>query len=282
MKIEINEMRKIEGEVSSNDRVAEVSAYSGLFISLGAIALGFLANWEEITKNQKTATFSLLAIAFFVAGLIASNTIETRRRFSSFLYLLAAVSSAIAVYVTFTDEAAPLQALALATVVTLLGYTVSPTIVGHLGLYLATAGTLLSLGFELVDSENLRLYTQISLVIAFAIGWMLLSSMSVVHPETGYALASLTIFGASQIALLRGYNNLSYAIALSSVALFAWLYFVMRSWILAIVGLIAFPVTMAEWVVSAMDSSMASLSGMFIAGLLLALISASSISAVKD
>lgn len=63
---------------------------------------------------------------------------------------------------------------------------------------------------------------------------------------------------------------------------FAWLYFVMRSWILAIVGLIAFPVTMAEWVVSAMDSSMASLSGMFIAGLLLALISASSISAVKD
>ena len=282
MRIEISEEIGTTKVGAKSNLLAEFAAYAGLLIAGAAISIAMYQNWDELTKNQRTATFSLLGIALFVSGLIASDTLEARRRFSSFLYIVAGLSSGIAVFVTFTEDVAAVQAFALATVVTLLGYTVSPTMLGHIGLYIATSGTLISLGLTLVESENLQLYTQLSLVIAFAVGWLILSSMRAVHAELGFALGGVTIFASSQYALFLGYQNLSYAIALTMVALFAWLYYVLRSWVLAVIALLGFAVAISEWVIAAMDSSIAALVGMFLTGSLLALVSASAISSARD
>lgn len=140
---------------------------------------------------------------------------------------------------------------------------------------------MVSLGFQSVESENLRLYTQISLVSAFSVGWLILAATRTVHQAVGYALGVLTIIGASQYALFREFDALSYSIALGGSLLFGWLYFIMRSWVLATAALLILGVGLTEWVILAMDSSTASLIGMFVVGALVALIGASAISDEK-
>lgn len=271
-------------QIQINDKKAsnwlpEVTAYTGSVIALGAIGLGLADNWDEITQAQRTATFSLVAIAFFVAGLIASDTLEIRRRFSSYLYVLSAIASGLAVYVTFDDEPAPLQSFALATVVALLGYTVAPTMIGHAGLFLATTGTLYGLGFQTVDSENLRIYTQISLVIAFALTWIVMGALRIVHQDLAFLLGSASIFVTSQLAFLADYQRLSYVISFGIVSLMVWLYQRMPSLALVGVAFAAAIVSIAEWVIRTMDSSMAAIIGVTVIGGIAILIGAGRASA---
>ena len=56
----------------------------------------------------------------------------------------------------------------------------------------------------------------------------------------------------------------------------------MRSWVIAIPALLTLVVATSEWVIRAMESSMAALVGMFLVGSLVALLSASAISSVPD
>jgi hypothetical protein len=225
-----------------------------------------LPEWEDITQAQKTATFSLIAIALFVVGLIASNGADVRRRVSSYIYTLATISSWLAVYVTFPDDPPVLQSFALATVVALLGYTISSTLLGHATLYLASVGTLVGLGFETVDSENLRLYTQLSLTVAFALTWMAISAIRIVDQDLGLIVSSLTILGAAQVAFFREYENLSYFIAVGLILISIWLYTKIGSWILAASAMTALGAGAAEFVISTMDNSFAAIIGMLLVG----------------
>jgi hypothetical protein len=244
----------------------EVIGYAGSLMAIGAVSLFFYKTWEDLTQPQKTATFSLIAIGFFVAGLIASNGADIRRRVSSYLYTLATISSAVAVYVTFPDDPPVLQSFALATVVALLGYTISSTLLSHALLFLASVGTLAGLGFELVDPENTRLYTQVSLAVAFALAWMVISSIRIVDQTLGLILSSATVIGAAQVAYIRNYENLSYLIAFSFLAIAIWLYTKTGSWVLAAAAMATLGISAAEFVITTMDNSMASIIGMLLVG----------------
>lgn len=256
----------ITEDKSSKIGVAEVVGYAGSFMAMGAIGLFLYENWSDITQAQRTASFSLLAIFLFVAGLIASNGAEIRRRVSSYLYTLAAVSSGVAVYVTFPDTPAPLQSFALATVVGLLGYTISSTLLGHFALFMASIGTLIGLGYEMVDSENLRLYTQASLVIAFALTWLVLAAIRMVHQELGLILGSGSIIAVSQYSFFLSYENLSYAVALGFLVIAIWLYSKVPSWVLASAALVALGVSATEFVIATMENSLPALIGMLVVG----------------
>lgn len=244
----------------------EVVGYAGSLMAIGAVSLFLYTKWEEITQAQKTATFSLIAIALFVTGLIASNGADVRRRVSSYIYSLATISSWLAVYVTFPDDPPILQSFALATVVALLGYTISSTMLGHATLFLASVGTLAGLGFETVDSENLRLYTQISLIIAFALTWMAISSIRIVDQDLGLILANATIIGTTQVAFFRGYENLSYVIGIGLIVIAVWLYTKIGSWILAASAMLTLGAGAAEFVISTMDNSLGAIIGMLLVG----------------
>lgn len=256
----------ITEDKTSKVTIAEVIGYAGSFMAMGAVSLFLYENWGDITQAQRTATFSLLAIFLFVAGLIASNGAEIRRRVSSYLYSLAAISSGVAVYVTFPDTPVPLQSFALATVVALLGYTISATLLGHLALFIASAGTLIGLGYETVDSENLRLYTQVSLIIAFALTWLVLGSIRMVHQDLGLLLGSLSIMASSQYSFFLGYENLSYLISIGFLVVATWLYTKIPSWVLAATALIALGTSATEFVIATMENSLAAVIGMLIVG----------------
>lgn len=251
---------------SSQISLPEVVGYAGSLMAIGAISLFLYTEWEDITQAQKTATFSLIAIALFVIGLIASNGADVRRRVSSYIYTLATISSWLAVYVTFPDDPPILQSFALSTVVALLGYTISSTLLGHATLYLASVGTLAGLGFETVDSENLRLYTQLSLTVAFALTWMAISAIRIVDQDLGLIVSSLTILGSAQVAFFREYENLSYFIAVGLILISIWLYTKIGSWILAASAMTALGAGAAEFVISTMDNSFAAIIGMLLVG----------------
>ena len=268
MRTTFNQSTQVQIHEADTRRVMlpEVIGYAGSMMAIGAVSLYFYRDWEDLTQPQKTATFSLIAIALFVAGLIASNGADIRRRVSSYLYTLATISAAVAVYVTFPDDPPVLQSFALATVVALLGYTISSTLLGHALLFLSSAGTLAGLGFELVDSENLRLYTQISLVIAYALTWMAISSIRIVDQTLGLILSSAALIGASQIAFFRNYENLSYLIALGFLVVSIWLYTKTSSWVLATAAMLTLGAGAAEFVIATMENSIAAIIGMLLVG----------------
>lgn len=283
MNTTMNEITNIEiKSVADRAMIPELVAYAGSVVSLGALAIGFYSNWEDITKNQKTATFSLLAIALFVTGLIASDTAAIRRRLSGYLYTLAAASSGVAVYVTFTEDSATLQAFALAAVVALLGYTVSPTLVGHLALFVSAGGTLVALADQTVDSVDLRRYTQLSLVIAFAIGWLVLANLQTVSMSFGYLLASVALLASSQYAFNQKYENLSYAIGVGFVLLAIWLYSQTPSLVLIGAALVTMALSLTEWVISGMENSMIAIVAMLVIGTLMTFISATAVRARRQ
>lgn len=251
---------------TSRVMLPEVVGYAGSAMAMGAVSLFFYRNWEDLTQPQKTATFSLIAIALFVAGLIASNGADIRRRVSSYLYTLATVASAIAVYVTFPDDPPILQSFALATVVALLGYTISSTLLGHSLLFLTSVGTMVGLGLETVESENLRFYSQISLVIAFALAWLAISSIRIIDQTLGLLLSSAAIIGAGQVSFFFGYENLSYLIGIGYVLVSVWLYTKTGSWALAAGAMVALGAGIAEFVFATMENSVVAIVGMLLVG----------------
>jgi len=268
MKTTLNQSTEIRIREQSSRRISlpEVIGYAGSLMAIGAVSLFLYTQWDDITQAQRTATFSLIAIALFVTGLIASNGADVRRRVSSYIYTLATISSWMAVYVTFPDDPPVLQSFALATVVALLGYTISSTLLGHATLFLASMGTLAGLGYETVDSENLRLYTQLSLIIAFALTWMAISSIRIVDQDLGLILSSLSVLGASQIAFFREFENLSYVIAAGLIAITVWLYTKISSWILAASAMLTLGIAAAEFVITTMDNSLVAIVGMLLVG----------------
>ncbi|NDG09166.1 MAG: hypothetical protein EB112_00475 [Actinobacteria bacterium] len=268
MKTTLNHSTEVRIKESSTRQISlpEVVGYAGSLMAIGSVTLFLYTKWEDITQAQKTATFSLIAIALFVTGLIASNGADVRRRVSSYIYTLATISSWLAVYVTFPDDPPILQSFALATVIALLGYTISSTLLGHTTLFLASVGTLAGLGYEMVDSENLRLYTQISLVIAFALTWMAISSIRIINQNLGLILSNLAIIGTAQITFFREFENLSYIIGVGLIVLAVWLYTKIASWILAASAMTALGAGAAEFVISTMDNSLAAIIGMLLVG----------------
>jgi len=234
---------------------AEVAGYTGSFLLIIALTIAFSLNWNNLSSFQKSAIFSLLGISLFVLGLIVSNGADIRKRASSFLYSLSAVLAGLAIYVTLYDDSAILQGFILGTVVALLGYTVAKTLLGHLTLYIGVIGSLASVGYSFIDSQNLRTYFQVGLVIAFAIYWMLLAAIEAVNMALGLILGGATLYLVSQYVFFTKYEILSYVIGLAIPLITVWLYLVTRSWVLPILAIVAAPTTVLEFAIHTLNSS---------------------------
>ena len=259
--IKINEERP-----ERNTVIPEMLSYLGALLLISGIGLIMYQRWDQITQSQRTATFSLLSIAFFVAGLLAGDTVDIRRRVSGFLYVLASGSAGGAVYVTFPSDLAPFRSLALAAIVALFGYTIAQTALGHLVLYGLTAGTLIALIYENIDAEEIRLYTTMSVTVALSLFWIVLAATSTVEKELGLSLGLWTFFLASQWSFAQEYRSLSYSIALGMIATCLWLYTKVPSWVLVTAGTIAFITSLTEFIFETMDGSLAAAIGLLVIG----------------
>ncbi|NDC12897.1 MAG: DUF2157 domain-containing protein, partial [Actinobacteria bacterium] len=144
---EVKATKEVE-EAKKSTLVPEILSYLGALLFISGVTLILYQQWDDISQAQKTATFSLLAIAFFTSGLLAGDTVDIRRRVSSFLYVLSASGAGLAVYVTFPEDLAPFRALALVAVISLFGYTIAQSALGHLALFVSATGMLLALVYE--------------------------------------------------------------------------------------------------------------------------------------
>ena len=262
---EVKPIRIKEAERKST-LVPEVLSYLGALLFIAGVSLILFQQWEEITEAQKTATFSLLAIAFFTAGLLAGDTEDIRRRVSSFLYVLSSSAAGLAVYITFPEDLAPFRALALAAVISLFGYTISQSALGHMALFSTTAGMLLALVYENVESTELRVYTAASVTIALSLFWILLAGIRTIETDLGFALGTWSFFLASQGAFAYDYHSLSYSIALGLVATCLWMYTKVRSWVLVASAILAFVVSLSEFVLETLDGSIPAAIGLLAIG----------------
>lgn len=253
--------------------IPELLSYLGVTLVIGGVALILYQRWDDITQSQKTATFSLMAIGFFVAGLLAGDTEDIRRRVSGFLYVLAAAASGLAVYVTFPSDIAPFRSCALAAVVALFGYTISQSSFGHIALFATTGGALITLVYENVDTRDLRIYTALSVGIAFSLLWILLAAVDTVERDLGLALGTWSFFMASQAAFASDFQALSYSITLALMALCLWLYTKEPSWVLLTAGTLAFLISLSEFVIETMDGSITAAIGLLIIGAITAVVS---------
>jgi hypothetical protein len=259
-------IREIKAEKSTV--LPEILSYLGALLVMSGVGLIMYQKWDQITQSQRTATFSLLAIAFFVAGLLAGDTEDIRRRVSGFLYVLSAGSAGGAVYVTFPKDLAPFRALALAAIVALFGYTISQTAFGHIALYSMTAGTLVALIYENVESADLRLYTIVSVSVALSLFWIMLAETETIERELGLSLGLWTFFLASQWAFAQEYRSLSYSIAMGMIALCLWLYARIPSWVLVTAGMITFVTSLTEFIFETLDGSVGAAIGLLAIGAL--------------
>lgn len=267
-RVEIRETRS-----NQTTLMPEVLSYFGVILALGGVSLIIYQKWDEITQSQKTAIFSLMAIAFFVAGLLAGDTENLRRRVSGFLYVLAAAASGLAVYVTFPSDIAPFRSFALAAVVSLFGYTISQTSFGHIALFASTSGALITLIIENVETRDLRIYTGISVGVAFSMLWVLLAAVDSVERDLGLALGTWGFFMAAQVAFASEFQMLSYSITLALIALCLWLYAKEPSWVLVTAGMLSFVISLGEFVIETLDGSIAAAIGLLIIGAITATLS---------
>ncbi|NCV76334.1 MAG: DUF2157 domain-containing protein [Actinobacteria bacterium] len=203
---EVKATKEVE-EAKKSTLVPEILSYLGALLFISGVTLILYQQWDDISQAQKTATFSLLAIAFFTSGLLAGDTVDIRRRVSSFLYVLSASGAGLAVYVTFPEDLAPFRALAL----------------------------------------------------------------------VGFALGTWSFFLASQGAFAYDYHSLSYTIALGLIATCMWMYTKVRSWVLVTSAILAFVVSLSEFILETLDGSLLAATGLLAIGAITILIGIRSI-----
>lgn len=271
--IPIKEVKREESTV-----MWEVLTYLGSSLILGGISLIMYQKWDSVTQSQKTATFAIVAIAFFVVGLLAGDTEDIRRRVSGFFYVLSAASAGASVYVTFPKDLAPFRSLVLAAVIALFGYTISQTVFGHIALFATTTASIVALVFENVKSTDLRTYTGTSLVIAFSLFWIVLAAVDTVERDLGLALGMWTFFMASQAAFAENFHTLAYSIGIGIIATCLWLYTRVASWVLIVSGLITFVICLGEFVLESLDGSIGAALGLLAIGAVTAILSVRTIS----
>ena len=279
---EVTPIRIKESKATKSTVVPEMLSYLGALLLMSGIGIILYQRWDQITQSQRTATFSLLAIAFFVAGLLAGDTEDIRRRVSGFLYVLSAGSAGGAVYVTFPADLAPFRSLALAAIVSLFGYTISQTALGHVVLYALTSGTLIALIYENIDTEVLRLNTTMSVVVALSLFWIVLAETSTIERDLGLSLGLWSFFLASQWAFAQEHRSLSYSIALGMIATCLWLYARIPSWVLITAGAIAFVTSLTEFVFETLDGSLSAAVGLLIIGALTVIVGIRTVSSRRN
>lgn len=253
--------------------IPELLTYFGGTLVLGAIALIMYQKWDSVSQPQKTATFAIISIAFFIIGMLAGDTEDIRRRVSGFFYVLSSASAGASVYVTFPTDLAPFRSAVLAAVIALFGYTIAPTLIGHFTFYALSLTSLVALVFENIGSTSLRIYSGSSLVIALALFWIVLAALDTVERDLGLALGFWTFFMAGQAAFAWDFRNLSYSIALGLVATCLWLYTKVQSWVIIVSGLITFIVATGEFILETLDGSLSAAIGLLVVGAVIAILS---------
>lgn len=153
---------------------------------------------------------------------------------------------------------------------------------GDIDRLVKVVGALVALADQTVDSENLRLYTQLTLVIAFAVSWLVLANLQTVNMSFGHLMSSVAFLASSQYAFSQKFENLSYAIAFGFVLLAIWLYSQTPSLVLIGAALVTMALSLTEWVVSGMANSMAPITAMLVIGGLMTFISASAVRARRQ
>ena len=214
--------------------------------------------------------------------MLAGDTEDIRRRVSGFFYVLSSTSAGASVYVTFPKDLALFRSAVLAALIALFGYTISPTLLGHFTSFALSITSLVALVLENISSTELRIYSGTSLVIAFALFWIVLSALDTVERDLGLALGFWSFFMAGQAAFAWDYRSLSYSIAVGLVATCLWLYTKVQSWVLIISGLITFIVAIGEFILESLDGSLSAAIGLLIIGAVIALLSVRTLSERGD
>jgi hypothetical protein len=165
----------------------------------------------------------------------------------------------------------------LVAVISLFGYTIAQSALGHLALFVSATGMLLALVYENIESTELRVYTATSVVIALSLFWIMLAGIRTIETDLGFALGTWSFFLASQGAFAYDYHSLSYTIALGLIATCMWMYTKVRSWVLVTSAILAFVVSLSEFILETLDGSLLAATGLLAIGAITILIGIRSI-----
>lgn len=259
--IEVEEVRESRKSV-----FAEIAIYlGGLFVLFSTILIA-ADKWDEAPAVLRTGSLSVLSIALLFLARFIGDRNAMRLRLTSVLSIVAAISAtgAVALFREINDAPwLPFTVGALIAVSSFLRYRHEILHIGAYG-YLFITGLMIIGKISGDEPEDSYIYPMYWVVLGCI--WLYLSFSRAVEPLLGYLISAATLFIASQFLFATSSHALSYLVAISASALFAWIFLRDRRWplLLGIVAMTTFAV--GEFVAESLGGSTGALVGLFAAG----------------
>ncbi|MEY9210638.1 DUF2157 domain-containing protein [Thermobifida halotolerans] len=247
-------LREAEGDGSSARWTEIVGFVGGGLVFAGAVAL-VAASWEDLDRLLRAGLLLVVAVLSGLGGIAAVSgrllrrepVPDTRRRVGGTLFVLTAVTAAMALGVALEPDTLTAPAL-LGLVLAAAGYVAAPTAVGLLSCGAFSVWALWSAmeAVGLIENEMLP-YGLATLALGLVWGALALWRR-LPNQRTGLTVsAAFTLFGA-QAPLFDGdrYALLAYALTTAVAVLYLAVYRWWRVWVLIVAGVVGITIAVPE------------------------------------
>jgi hypothetical protein len=262
-------------------RLAEIAGYLGGALLLGAAALFLNSGWDDLSEASRVVTLAGLAVLLFVAGgFVAISSGQpvrelgrqhdsARRRLVSVLWTFAAASAAGATDLGVGVEGWKLPAAsAVGLVVAAVTYALVPSVVGQLGMWVASIALVTGLVAKIGDDPGTTPHAVA--LVALGCAWVAIGLAGTVRDrEVALATgAAIALFGA-QLPLGGDQQWVAYVLT-AGVALAGFIgYLSTRSWSVLTAGVLATTLVVPEALDDWTGGSVSAAGSLLVAGLTL-------------
>ncbi|WP_148046762.1 DUF2157 domain-containing protein [Nocardioides pocheonensis] len=265
-------------------KLVEVVAYLGAALVLAAGFLFLLRSWDDLGDVGQVSFLAAVAVVLGVGGVVTAPrgervAADVRRRLGGTLLTGSAVAAGFTVGVAldvFTDLGAdgiswPLVAGGLVTCAgAALGYRVSSTAVGLLGMVVGVLAAVTEIGSSLADQparESLGVGTG---MFAVAAVWVFLTEHGAFEQvRVARSLGVVTALFGAQAAAVDGLRWVGYLYFVVVVAVGVWLYLTRLDWPYLAAAVIAVTLVVPEAVSDWTEGSLGVVGGVLVAGITL-------------
>lgn len=262
-------------------RLAEIAGYLGGALLLGAVALFLSSGWDDLSEASRVVIPAGLAVLLLVAGgsialssgqpvrQLGHQVDSVRRRLVSVLWTFAAASAAgsTGLGVRVAEWKLP-AASAVGLFVAAITYALVPSVVGQLGMWVASIGLVTGLVAKIGDDPGTTPYAVA--LVALGGGWVAMGlARTVRNREVALATgATIALFGA-QMPLGGDQQWVAYVLT-AGVALAGFVGFLSaRSWSVLTAGVLATTLVVPEALYDWTDGSVSAAGSLLVAGLTL-------------
>ncbi|MEU4219074.1 hypothetical protein [Actinoplanes sp. NPDC026623] len=272
----------------------EIAGYVGASFVVGACLLYLGDQWEVLGRGGRFTILAGMAVLLFGAGLAVcwtgapperwwrpSPADDLRRRLASTLFTGAAAAAGFAAYLSLDTTAlypdqsypvnAPFAGSVTALVVVTVGYLLSRTALGQLGMAVAAFLAYLTL-LDLLEAEHYAVVMGVGVVALGAFWAVLVWRRLVAERRFGLAISvTLALIGAQAVIIedSDSGNFLGYALTALVAAVCFAAYGKIRDWVLLAGGVIGSTLVVPEMLYDVTDGSLGPSGVMLVAGITL-------------